>query len=81
VVNGRELNHLDTQQILGNGPMPEGGWQVLKPAETYEFWKALPIAQYFLPNGLYNVSWKGAAFHSPTIRVTITPASHWRFDV
>jgi hypothetical protein len=76
VVNGHELNDLDTQQIFGNGPMPVGGYRVLKPGETYEFGKALSISQYFLPNGEHRVSWKGAAFQSPTITVTITPASH-----
>jgi hypothetical protein len=74
VVNGSELN--DSGMILGNGPMPVGGYQVLKPGETYEFGKVLPIAEYFLPDGQYKVSWKGAAFQSPTIIVTITRALH-----
>jgi hypothetical protein len=74
IVNGSELK--DSGMLLGNGPMPEGGYRVLKPGETYEFGKALSIAQYFLPNGQYRVSWKGVAFQSPTIVVTITPASH-----
>jgi len=74
VINGSELN--DSGMIFGNGPGPVGGYKVLNPGETYEFGKALPIVEYFLPNGQYKVSWKGAAFHSPTITVTITPASH-----
>ena len=74
VLNGKELN--DSGNLFGNGPMPVGGYRVLKPGEFYEFGKALPIAEYFLPNGQYQVSWKGAAFQSPTIAVTITPASH-----
>jgi hypothetical protein len=74
VVNGSELK--DSGMIFGNGPMPVGGYRVLKPGEIYELGTALPIAEYFLPNGQYKVSWKGAAFQSPTITVTITPASH-----
>jgi hypothetical protein len=74
VVNGSELK--DSGMIFGNGPMPVGGYRVLKPGEIYELGTALPIAEYFLPNGQYKVSWKGAAFQSPTITVTITPTSH-----
>jgi hypothetical protein len=74
VINGSELN--DSGMIFGNGPGPVGGYKVLKPGGIYEFGKTLPIAEYFLPNGQYKVSWKGAAFQSPTITVTITPASH-----
>jgi hypothetical protein len=74
VINGSELN--DSGMIFGNGPGPVAGYKVLKPGETYEFGKALPIAEYFLPNGQYKVSWKGAAFQSPGITVTITPTSH-----
>lgn len=76
VINGRELGDLDTQQIFGNGPMPEGGYRVLRSGETYDFAKELSIPKYFLPDGLYKVSWKGTAFQSPTISVTISPASH-----
>ena len=74
VINGDELK--DSSWIFGNGPAPEGGYKVLNPGESYAFGKALPIAEYFLPNGQYKVSWKGPAFQSPTITVTITPASH-----
>jgi hypothetical protein len=74
IVNGSELN--DSGMIFGNGPMPIGGYQVLKPGESYEFGVALPIAEYFLPNGQYKVSWKGAAFQSSTIMVTISRDSH-----
>jgi hypothetical protein len=74
VVNGSELK--DSGIIFGNGPMPPEGWRVLKPGETYELSKSLPIVEYFLPNGEYKVSWRGAAFQSPTITVAITPASH-----
>ena len=74
VINGSELN--DSGMIFGNGLGVVGGYKVLKPGETYELAKALPIAEYFLPNGQYKVSWKGAAFQSPTITVTITPSSH-----
>lgn len=76
VINGRELGDLDTQQIFGNGPMPKGGYRVLRPGETYDFEKELSIAKYFLPDGLYKVSWKGTAFQSPTISVKISPAPH-----
>jgi hypothetical protein len=74
VINGSELN--DSGIIFGNGPVPVGGYKVPKPGETYAFGKALPIAEYFLPNGQYNVSWKGAAFQSPGITVAVTPTSH-----
>ena len=74
VINGSELNN--SGMIFGNGPEPVGGYKVLKPGETYEFGKALPIAEYFLPNGQYKVSWKGAAFQSPSVTVTLTPTSH-----
>ena len=74
VINGSELN--DSGMIFGNGPGPVGGYKVLGPGETYEFGKALPIAEYFLPNGQYKVGWKGAAFQSPRITVTTTSSSH-----
>jgi hypothetical protein len=74
VLNGKDLN--DSGMLFGNGPMPVGGYRILKPGESYEFGKALPIAEYFPSNGQYKVKWKGAAFQSPTITVTITPASH-----
>jgi hypothetical protein len=74
LVNGSELN--DSDMIFGNGPHPTGGFRVLNPGETYEFGAALPVVKYFLPDGRYKVSWKGSAFQSPTITVTITPASH-----
>jgi len=74
VIDGDELK--DSGWIFGNGPAPESGYKVLNPGESYAFGKALPIAEYFLPNGQYKVSWKGTAFQSPTITVTITPASH-----
>ena len=73
VVDGSELSD---SGIFGNGVMPEGGYRILKPGESYELGKALPIAEYFLPNGQHKVSWKGIGFESPTISVTITPASH-----
>ena len=74
VINGSELN--DSGMIFGNGPGPVGGYKILKPGETYEFGKSLPIAEYFFPNGRYKVSWKAAAFQSPTITVSTTPPSH-----
>jgi hypothetical protein len=76
VVNGHELNDMDTQQIFGNGPTPVGGYRVLNPGGTYEFGVQLAIVKYCFPNGRYKVSWKGAAFQSPTTTVTITPDSH-----
>ncbi len=74
VVDGTELK--DSDYLLGNGPHPVGGYRVLNPGESYEFGIALPIVQYFLPNGEHNVSWRGAGFESSTIGVAITPASH-----
>jgi hypothetical protein len=74
VVDGTDLK--DSDYLLGNGPHPVGGYRVLKPGESYEFGIALPIVEYFLPNGEHKVSWRGAGFESSTISVTIAPASH-----
>jgi hypothetical protein len=74
VINGSELKN--SGEIFGNGLMPVGGYHILKPGESYELAKSLPIVEYFLPNGEHKVSWKGTGFQSPTITVTITPASH-----
>ena len=74
VINGSELR--DSGMLFGNGVRPVDGYRTLKPGETYEFGISLPITEYFLPNGQHEVSWRGAAFQSPTIAVTITPASH-----
>ena len=74
VIDGTDLK--DSGMIFGNGPMPGGGYRILKPGESYEFGKALSIVEYFLPNGQHRVSWKGTGFESPTITLTITPASH-----
>lgn len=73
VINGSELKN--SGEIFGNGPMPVGGYHSLKPGESYELAKSLPIVEYFLPNGEHEVSWKGTGFHSPTITVTINPTS------
>jgi hypothetical protein len=62
VINGSELND---SGIFGNGIRPVGGYKILKPGETYEFGKGLPIAEYFLPNGQYKVSWKGERSKAP----------------
>ncbi len=72
LVNGHELRDM----LLGNGPTPTGGYGVLKAGDKYEFGMELPIVKYFLPNGDYKVSWKGAAFQSPTITIPIRPSSH-----
>lgn len=74
VINGSELKN--SGEIFGNGPMPVGGYHILKPGESYELAKSLPIVEYFIPNGENKLSWKGTGFQSPTITVTITPASH-----
>jgi hypothetical protein len=74
VVDGADVK--DSDYLFGNGPHPVGGYRVLKPGESYEFGIALPIVEYFLPNGEHKVSWRGAGFESSTISVTITPASH-----
>jgi hypothetical protein len=74
VINGSELKN--SGEIFGNGLMPVGGYHILKPGESYELAKSLPIVEYFLPIGEHKVSWKGTGFQSPTITVTITPASH-----
>ena len=74
MINGSEVK--DPNGIFGNGPVPAGGFGVLKPGESYEFGKSLPIADYFPQSGEYRVSWRGKAFRSPTISITISVASH-----
>jgi len=66
----------DPNGMFGNGPVPAGGFGVLKPGESYEFGKSLPIADYFPQSGEYRVSWSGKAFRSSTISITISVASH-----
>jgi len=73
MINGTEV--IDPNGIFGNGPAPAGGFGVLKPGESYEFGKSLPIADYFPQNGEYRVSWRGKAFRSPTISITMSVAS------
>lgn len=67
VIDATELKN--SGDIFGNGPMPVGGYHILKPGESYELAKSLPIVEYFLPNGEHKVSWKGAGFQNPTITV------------
>ena len=74
VIDERELKN--SGMLFGNGVTPVGGYRILQPGETHKFGISLPITEYFLPNGQHKVSWRGAVFQSPTITVTITPASH-----
>lgn len=69
IVNGTELP--DSGMIFGNGPVPLGGWNELKPGENYQFGKALPVTTYFNKPGDYRVSWKAEGFQSPTILIRI----------
>jgi len=71
----RDHPHLDYgYAVTSHSSQGQTTDRVLIHADTEE--KALPISEYFPSNGQYKVSWKGAAFQSPTITVTITPASH-----
>jgi hypothetical protein len=63
VINGSERN--DSGMLFGNGPVPEGGYTILKPGESYEFGKALPIAEYFLPHGQYKGELEGGSVPKP----------------
>lgn len=69
VINGNDLP--DSGWIFGNGPGPVGGFNELKPGESYQFGKALPVSMYFKKPGEYKVSWKANAFQSPTILIKI----------
>lgn len=69
VIDGKVLK--DSGWILGNGPMPTGGFGKLSAGQKYDFGKALPIAQYFPEKREYKVSWKGKNFQSPTVKVKI----------
>jgi hypothetical protein len=69
VIDGKVLKESDW--ILGNGPMPVGGYGKLAVGANYDFGKALPIAQYFPEKREYKVSWKGKYFQSPTVTVKI----------
>lgn len=71
VINGNEL--ADSGWIFGNGPGPVGGWGTLRPGESYEFGKALPLLRYFSAPGTYEVSWHGETFHSPTVVFRVQP--------
>ena len=71
VVDGRELR--DSDYIFGNGPGPVGGFGTLKPGESYEFGKELPLSRYFPEEREYRVYWKGKGFRSSTITVKVTP--------
>jgi hypothetical protein len=65
VIDGKTLP--DSDYILGNGPMPTGGYVALAPGATFNFSKVLPVAKYFPERREYTVSWKGNDFQSPTI--------------
>ena len=71
VIDGKEL--ADSDFIFGNGPMPTGGWGILKPGESYEFGKGLDLSKYFPEEREYKVSWGGKGFQSSTINVMVTP--------
>jgi hypothetical protein len=47
--------------------MPTGGYGTLAPGATFNFGKALHVANYFPERREYTVSWKGKNFQSPTI--------------
>lgn len=69
VVDGIELK--DSDFILGNGPVPTGGWIPLQPGAYYELGKTLPANQYFGKPGKHTVAWKGEGFHSSTITIDV----------
>jgi|ERR1700736_3867419 hypothetical protein len=73
VINGKELP--ESGWIFGNGPAPVGGWDALKPGDSYHFGKSLRISDYFPRHGKYGVSWRGKAFQSSEINVEIGTAS------
>jgi hypothetical protein len=69
VIDGAEVR--DSGMVFGNGPEPVGGWGTLKPGESYEFGKGLPLTQYFPHAGQYRISWKGKHFQSSTIKIRL----------
>jgi hypothetical protein len=74
VVDGKELK--DSDFIFGNGVVPEGGFGVLQPGESYELGKGFELSRYFPEEKEYKVSWKGKSFQSSTITVHITPTAN-----
>jgi hypothetical protein len=74
VIDGKELS--DSDWIFGNGPEPVGGYGTLAGGATFEFGKALPIAQYFPETREYRIRWKGRYFQSPTVAVRIPTSKH-----
>lgn len=73
VIDGKELE--DSDFIFGNGPVPVGGYGILKPGESYELGRGLEVSKYFPEERDYRISWKGKGFQSSTITVTVTPHS------
>lgn len=74
VIDGKELS--DSGWIFGNGPGPVGGYGTLANGSTFDFGKALPIAEYFPETKEYRISWKGRYFQSPTVTVRIPTSKH-----
>jgi hypothetical protein len=62
----------DSDSILFDGIQPIGGFGTLKPGESYQFSKGLPIQHYFPDEGEHKVYWTGKGFRSSTITVAVT---------
>jgi hypothetical protein len=54
---------------LWMGGKPAGGYDTVRPGQTYQFGKALPLKQYFPEPRDYRVYWKAAGFRSNVVVV------------
>lgn len=59
----------DSQSIFLQGEGPIGGWRDLKPGESLQLSKGLPVAHYFPEEHENKVYWEGKGFRSSTIVV------------
>ena len=67
VIDDREVPDRGGQ--LWAGPKPTGGYGTVRPGETFQFGKALPLGQYFPEARDYKIYWKAAAFRSNVVVV------------
>jgi hypothetical protein len=69
-IDDTELSN--SESIFFDGIQPLGGFGILKPGESYQFGKGLPVEHYFPNESEHKVYWAGKGFRSSTITVTVT---------
>jgi hypothetical protein len=67
VIDDREV--ADRGGQLWAGPKPTGGYGTVRPGETLQFGKGLPLGQYFPEARDYKIYWKAAGFRSNVVVV------------